>query len=93
MAATKIKKLSISARLRTVLTRLDNAGWDVGTVSYNEIVRLAKKNIKNADEREAFAPKPPHVSIIKRDFTKGSPTGKRGRPSHASLGMVEAEAA
>jgi|TARA_Y100000034_G_C6907183_1_gene421385 hypothetical protein len=83
------KKLSMSERLRRAMTKLQNQGWDLGTCSYADIVAVARKNLKG-DAKAAFAPTAAQVSIVKREFTGGSPSGERGRPSHASVGIEAA---
>lgn len=86
MTTKKVKKLSVSARLRTACSTLQK-GRDLRTVSYLDIVRVARKNMRDATAREAFSPAPAHVSIIKREFTGGHEG--RGRPSHASIGVIQ----
>lgn len=90
--------LNMSHYLRQAMEKLAAAGWDLNTVPTSEIVTEARKLIrgKNADEtaklRIAFNPASSQVSIVKRSFTEGSPTGKPGRPSFESLGY-DSEAA
>ena len=82
-------KLSMSARLRAACEKLEADGWDLNTVNHSEIVSAAKRNLK-AKERQSFNPTNAQVSIVKREFTGGSPSGKRGRPSHTAIGLEEA---
>ena len=82
-------KLSMSARLRAAYTKLAADGWDLNTVGNAEVVAMAKKGLKGA-VRANFNPTPAQVSIVKREFTGGSPTGQQGRPSDKSIGYAEA---
>jgi hypothetical protein len=90
------KLLNMSAVLRAGYDKLVKAGWDVNTVSSEEIVEVSRKTIRGKNKadtskmREAFNPTPAQVSIVKREYTKGSPTGRRGRPTHASIGLEDA---
>ncbi len=87
MATKNVKKLSISARLRTAYKALQKKR-NLRTVSYLDVIRTVRKNIKDTTAREAFSPAPAHVSVIKREFTGGHKG--RGRPSHASVGAKAA---
>ncbi len=92
------KLLNMSAVLRKGYAKLEADGWDVNTVPSAEIVEVSRKTIRGKSKadtaklRKAFKPTPAQVSIVKREFTGGSPTGERGRPSLEELGYV-AEAA
>ena len=92
------KLLNMSAVLRTGMERLDKAGWDLSTVPTAEIINTSRMTIRRKDKalteklRNAFNPTAAQVSIVKREFTGGSPTGERGRPSFEDLGHGEAEA-
>jgi|TARA_Y100000034_G_C6907183_1_gene421382 hypothetical protein len=81
------RKVSMSARLRKAMDRI-SATWDLATVSTADIIKEAKKGLRGT-ERELFNPTAAQVSIVKREYTGGSPTGQRGRPSHESVGIVE----
>jgi hypothetical protein len=87
-------KVSMSDRLRSGLHRL-GLHYDLNVVSTEQIVTTSRNLIRAATKketkvlREAFNPTAVQVSIVKREFTGGSPTGKRGRPSHASIGLVD----
>jgi len=71
---------SKSERLRNAMQRLDDAGWDLNTIPTCEIISEARF-------KKGEAPSAVHVSIVKREFTGGSPSGKRGRPTHQSIGV------
>lgn len=90
---TRNGRVSMSDRLRAAYEQLIAEGWDINTVSTADIVSLARKLIKGRGSKDAkanFNPTPAQVSIVKREYTGGSPTGGRGRPSHESIGLVEA---
>jgi hypothetical protein len=82
-------KLSMSARLRAACEKLESEGWDLNTVGYDEIVSLAKRPLKGQN-RKSFNPTAAQVSIVKREFTGGSPSGKQGRPSDVAIGVGKA---
>jgi hypothetical protein len=90
------KLLNQSATLRKGLDKLEAAGWDVATVSSTEIVETSRTTLRGKTKNEtkklraAFKPTAAQVSIVKREYTGGSPTGKPGRPSHADIGVEEA---
>ncbi len=89
-------RVSMSDRLRAAYDYFEAEGWDVATISTSEIVAKAKSLIRGKEAqalRDAFNPTPAQVSIVKREYTGGSPTGGRGRPSHESIGMAVEEAA
>ncbi len=95
--AAKPKKLiNMSAVLRKGFDKLEGDGWDVSTVPSEEIVEVSRKTLRGktakdtATLRKAFNPTMAQVSIVKREYTGGSPTGKRGRPSLKALGYADA---
>jgi len=83
------KKYNMSALLRRAMQYFADNDWDLNTISTDEIVAKARTYVANNDKAK-FNPFESQVSIVKREFTGGSPTGKRGRPTHVAIGLVEA---
>jgi hypothetical protein len=61
---------------------------DLNVIVTSSIIQEARESIDNYNEQKAFNPSAVHVSIIKREFTGGSPSGRPGRPTHESIGLV-----
>jgi len=95
-APKKKKLLNMSAVLRKGFDKLEAGDWDVSTVPSEEIVETSRTTIRGKNKadtaklRALFNPTMAQVSIVKREYTGGSPTGKRGRPSLEALGYAEA---
>lgn len=81
--------VNMSHYLRVVMLALVSDGWDLATVSTEEIISKARGKIRDKDLREKFQPTAAQVSIVKRSLNGGSPTGKPGRPSLEALGYEE----
>ncbi len=80
---SKQKTKSVSQRVRDVLQKLNSDGRNLHTVTYQEVVKLARRKLKG-EARKDFQPPRSLISVLKRPMTGGWKK-KRGRPTLKAL--------